>query len=325
MQIPEFWAEVRLEGLVERRNRVVRRFGWSEVSQVEADRHAQRRAEAALAELQAGRKVPHRERKLAYGGAGLPIREEVVARNGNDVVTRNSYGARCLNQPDVLFADIDVEHEPSRLGGMPLFVPGAMMLVLSAKFVAMTQLGILSEIGYAFAAVTIVALLLFVRLAGKSGGARRYDQAMNRIRDVVARQPAARYAVYRTPKGFRLLALHRTFDPASEEVKEMFFHLDTDPAYAQMCALQACFRARVSPKPWRIGVARPPSRTLWPVPPELHRRRQEWAARYESLASDYAACQFVEEIGNGPIDPRCADVQRVHDEMCRARTELPMA
>ena len=39
----------------------------------------------------------------SVGGIGLPIREEVLARNGDDVITRNSYGARCLNEPDVLF------------------------------------------------------------------------------------------------------------------------------------------------------------------------------------------------------------------------------
>ncbi|MFT7537574.1 MAG: hypothetical protein ACI85K_003534 [Hyphomicrobiaceae bacterium] len=47
--------------------------------------HAQERAVAALAELQRGKLVPSHEPKLPYGGLGLPIREEIVARNGADI------------------------------------------------------------------------------------------------------------------------------------------------------------------------------------------------------------------------------------------------
>jgi hypothetical protein len=36
------------------------------------------------------------------GAAGVPIREEIVGRHGETVITRNSYGARCLNMPNVL-------------------------------------------------------------------------------------------------------------------------------------------------------------------------------------------------------------------------------
>jgi len=38
----------------------------------------------------------------------VPIREEIVSRHGDTIITRNSYGARCLNTPNALFADITV-------------------------------------------------------------------------------------------------------------------------------------------------------------------------------------------------------------------------
>lgn len=47
---------------------------------------------------------------MAYNGAqGVPIREEVLERHGDTVITRNGYGAKCLNTPDVLFADVDFD------------------------------------------------------------------------------------------------------------------------------------------------------------------------------------------------------------------------
>jgi hypothetical protein len=93
MQIPAHWAEARLVGKVKGQDRVVRRWGWSDVSADDAQQQADQRAAAAMAELQVGRQVPTREKKRAYGGADLPIREQVVARSGTDVITRNSYGA----------------------------------------------------------------------------------------------------------------------------------------------------------------------------------------------------------------------------------------
>lgn len=54
--------------------------------------------------------LTRRERKTPYNGAdGVPIREEVVAKNGEAVLTRNSYGALCLNTSEVLFIDVDNE------------------------------------------------------------------------------------------------------------------------------------------------------------------------------------------------------------------------
>jgi hypothetical protein len=61
---------------------------------------AEQRADEALASLLAGKPLARRERKAAYNGAsGVPIREEVLARVGETVITRNGYGAHCLNPP----------------------------------------------------------------------------------------------------------------------------------------------------------------------------------------------------------------------------------
>jgi len=110
MIVPTYWAEARAQQARSRGQRAitVRRLGWSDVSQAEAERHAAERAQAALVQIAAGEEAPRREARTAYNGAsGVPIREEVLARQGDVVVTRNGYGAHCLNTPDVLFADID--------------------------------------------------------------------------------------------------------------------------------------------------------------------------------------------------------------------------
>ena len=57
---------------------------------------AEARALAALQRLVDGERLPRRKPKIGHNGAeGVPIREEIVDRHGDAVVTRNAYGARC--------------------------------------------------------------------------------------------------------------------------------------------------------------------------------------------------------------------------------------
>lgn len=331
MQIPEHWAEARVTGEVNGRRRVVRRFGWSDQSAAQARQRAQERAQAAMTELQAGRRVAAREQKLPYGDAGLPIREQVLARHGDLVITRNSYGAHCLNEPDVLFADVDVvpllpnvvEHALGRLTGI-LFVTGCLLAVwlLSHRGPGPCCLMLLLAVALPVGIVT-----LRTRLRARPGTlAASRARTERRVRDVLARYPSGRFALYATPAGLRVLALHTTFDPRSDTARQLLRELGSDRAYAQMCELQACFRARVSGKPWRMGVRHiVPRPGVWPVHPERLARREAWIAEYEAAARGFAACRFVEELGQGRPHPRCAEVQRIHDELSRARSSLPLA
>jgi hypothetical protein len=53
--------------------------------------------------------------------------------------------------------------------------------------------------------------------------------------------------------------------------------------------------------------------------------RQRWIETYERAAQGYAACRFIAEIGEGTADPAALAVQAVHDALCRAREDLPIA
>jgi hypothetical protein len=66
--------------------------------------------EVSFQKLEDGPEVERQEKRVSYNGSeGVPIREEVIQFHGDAVVSRNIYGALCINTPDVLFADIDFE------------------------------------------------------------------------------------------------------------------------------------------------------------------------------------------------------------------------
>ena len=125
MIVPQFWAESRAQHKEKGRQVTVRRFGWSDTSLAEAQANADDRTQEALRRVLSGETtLPRREPKVPYNGAdGVPIREEIVDRYGSAIITRNSYGARCLNTPNVLFADLDFESEPSCLFIVAVIIP----------------------------------------------------------------------------------------------------------------------------------------------------------------------------------------------------------
>lgn len=332
MIIPAHWAEVRLTGKVAGRPRVVRRFGWSEVSQEAARQHAEQRAALALTALQQGEHVPGRERRQAYGDDVLPIREQVVAHDGTDVVTRNRYGARCLNVPDVLFADVDVQLALSRRARLAFGVIMAVVFFGWLDLVVWAIVATHQALHWSLGVAAFVLLLAIGRVRARwlrSPGnlVRCKHELLAWVRQALTPLSAGRFAIYETPAGVRLLALHATFAPDSAATSDLFTRLRTDLRYVRLCRLQRCFRARVSAKPWRIGIREPlrPRSGIWPCPEALHAGRNAWIERYETRAADFAACRFVAAVGNGAVHPRAAVVQKAHDAMCRAHSGLPIA
>ena len=333
MIVPSFWAEARAQYRRRGKQITVRRFGWSDASQEDAQHNAQLRVDEALARAVSGEALPRRERKVPYnGGNGLPIREEVIARHGETVITRNAYGARCLNTPDVLFVDIDFPAAPGRrqVWGTLLFLlaAGAFMLVLMAA--AGKSLGtVLAAAVFGILLAPLIALpianLVHRTVVRARGGAEAIARA--NVERFMGTRPDWLVHVYRTPAGLRLLATHRLFDPLDAEVAACFKALGTDPLYAAMCLNQHCFRARVSAKPWRMGIKDPlrPRPGTWPISPERLPERRAWLERYDRAAKGFAACRFVASIGKGASVPAARAVQQLHDELCRAHSGLPIA
>ena len=325
MIVPQFWAEARLRERVRGRQVTVRRFGWSDASQTDAQADADARAQEALRRILAGEKLPRREPKLPYNGAaGVPIREEILSRHGDAVITRNAYGARCLNTPNVLFVDVDFPDAPG--GWLWFWVAAALIAVAAAVGWALHSWRLGLAVGFFSLLLSgLIAAALHRLYLCLAGGPERL--ARRRIAAFSRKHPDWHLRVYRTPAGFRLLAMQRTFDPQEPAVARCFKALRADPLYARMCRNQNCFRARVSPKPWRIGIGSHmrPRPGVWPVDPARLPERTRWIEAYESAAQAYAACRFVEALGSTDTAPATRAVQILHDDLCRAMGPAPIA
>ena len=342
MQIPQYWAQARLRHQTGVRHGVtVQRWGWSDNSESDAQAHAQQRAqqalEAALAAA-AKRSLPEdferMEWRTEYGlDGGTPIREEVLERRDESIMTRNSYGAHCLNTENVAIADIDFPHQkkPARFP-----VISSLLLALALPWLWLTPLT------WSLGAALLMLLVASIGLVFWSG-LKQWLQSRQAQRSQARQPPPAEIAlarvqafcadhpdwglrVYETPKGLRVIVTHATFSPSSPEVQTLFQRLEVDPLYAMLCHQQQCFRARVSGKPWRMGLSSLSTQERrWPLPEAYRAARQQWVSDYEAKTARFAACRFIDQLGATTLCSAAQTFVIWHDESSKAHSTLELA
>jgi hypothetical protein len=121
--------------------------------------------------------------------------------------------------------------------------------------------------------------------------------------------------IYRTAGGLRGLVTSATFDPKAPATMALLKEVGCDPLYIRLCQAQASFRARLTPKPWRLEM-RPPS-VRWPFEDEdVEARFAEWLRGYDQKSRGHAVCTLVEHAGPQTIDAAVAPVVALHDARC---------
>ena len=253
---------------------------------------AQTSARMAAEEV-AARAAQSGEPTRGYLYGERPIREEVVREIASGdggpaaVITRNSFGCLVLNTARVLFVDVDLP--PARLAA--------------------------SAGGW-------LARLLGRRGQGSNDGAEA--QALERLDAWVRAHPGVGFRAYRTRAGLRYLGTSGVFEPASAAAEALLEALGCDPLYVRLCRAQRSFRARLTPKPWRCGVVRPPSR----FPHESAEREEafrRWLERYEALSVRFATCAHVSTVGVEGVHGEVEPILRLHDEATRAASGRALA
>lgn len=168
-----------------------------------------------------------------------------------------------------------------------------------------------------------VAPSFWKRLFGGGGNSEedRINRIVARVRELVEKQKhgirGAR--LYRTPAGVRAILACAETDPNSGYVETVMNVLDADPLYYHLCRKQNCYRARLTPKPRRINMKS--LNQSWPVDEAKIRERENWVAGYRSVAAGYAACSFIEAIG----ETQSSSTIDLHDRWSGALTGRSIA
>lgn len=165
---------------------------------------------------------------------------------------------------------------------------------------------------------------LLGRLLGRKSPREAAEESFReRIRAHAAGQPFASFRLYRTAAGLRALRTDTAFDPESDASRRALEALGSDPTYVRLCRGQGCFRARLTPKPWRMGVDMPQRFPLADATAEALQR--DWLREYNEAAQRFATCQLVETFGSSNIDASLAPLVDLHDSLSGVGRDLPLA
>lgn len=289
MHFPRYWAKGTWQGPDHSGAPTSREaWGWSDTSEAEARKYAEARAR------QAGEQQPSTNCRRCVRGnypyPKTPLREPVLRlipnsdRTVHAVVTRNAYGCEVLNTDRVAFIDVDLP---------PQQRPG----ILARLF-----------------------------------GAQRHDE--RRLMEEAARiallevwqnrHPEFAFRVYRTAAGLRYLVSSMLVVADHPLIQDAFEHLKADAAYRQLCRSQKSYRARLTPKPWRCAVARPPHRFPFATATQSD-RAAAWVRDYEAKAKDFAVCLHLMNIGSAPVCGSAVPIIAEHDRVTRAMVGMPLA
>ena len=150
------------------------------------------------------------------------------------------------------------------------------------------------------------------------------EETLAQIESWTAQNSGWGWRVYRTFAGFRLLATNGVFSPESAEVHAVFKGLGSDPLYQVLCKVQKCFRARLSPKPWRCNMNALRVRWPWASDKESNYFNM-WQQKYDLQSRDFATCRLVKTIGNPIVHASVQPIIELHDRLTRVGTDLPLA
>ena len=152
------------------------------------------------------------------------------------------------------------------------------------------------------------------------------ERLIETLKRLVAEDQRLGFRLYRTRQGYRVMLTSRPLplgDPLSDQLMD---RLNADPLYRRLCRFQECYRARLTPKPWRINALRAPrgSRGFPFESKETEAAYRAWESAYHQAAGKFSVCELIGEFGSDSVDDSLAPVRKLHDHYALS-SGLPLA
>jgi hypothetical protein len=128
------------------------------------------------------------------------------------------------------------------------------------------------------------------------------------------------FRVYETANGFRILITNKAFAPRSQESKRIMSDFNSDYLYRWLCVKQNCYRARLTPKPYRVKQKK--IKVIYPNRNELQQQELlNWVNEYEQKNKSFSTCRLVKEYGR----TRMNKVIEYHDKITGVKLAATLA
>lgn len=147
------------------------------------------------------------------------------------------------------------------------------------------------------------------RLRGKKPrGKEWYVEA---VKTCLSARPDSNAIIYETHSGLRVFLTHEAFRPDEGGADRWLEALGSDPLYRRLCRAQKCFRARLSPKPWRCDLTAPPGQ--FPRDEGTQGHFENWLQQYQKASQGFNICRRLASVGNGQLTKNARLLLAIHD------------
>ena len=137
-------------------------------------------------------------------------------------------------------------------------------------------------------------------------------QAVERIEAFAAAHHELSVHTYRTAAGLRVLITGSGAAPQDEAATEILQALASDPLYVRLCVAHRTYRARLTPKPWRVGLTAPAGH--WPFEDDsADRAYREWIERYSAASANARVCEKLAST-QGRFSEAERRIVQLHDQ-----------
>ena len=143
--------------------------------------------------------------------------------------------------------------------------------------------------------------------------------ALERIARWAAGHPDLGVRTYRTAAGLRVIITGLASGPPDLTT---LVDLGSDDLYVRLCGLHQTSRARLTPKPHRVGMPR--IHVGWPYLGGAERTAERWLRDYERACARRAVCELLSVTGPAP-DGDASVLVDLHDRVTRATSGQQLA
>ena len=128
------------------------------------------------------------------------------------------------------------------------------------------------------------------------------------------------FRVYETFKGYRVMVCSKDFNPRSNESSFILNEFNSDYLYRMLCIKQNCYRARLTPKPYRIKQKK--TKVIYPDRTEEQQENLlNWIKEYNQKSELFSTCHLVKEFGK----INAHKVIEYHDNIAGVKKRNPLA
>jgi len=126
------------------------------------------------------------------------------------------------------------------------------------------------------------------------------------------------FRIYETTKGVRVIG-KKYIEPTGTGYAALMRKLRVDWLYIVLSQKQQCYRARVTPKPYRMKIKTIKVTSPLDCETQLY---QDWATDYAAAAARYSVVKLIQSVGE---DFSREPVIRLHDTLCNEGRSLNLA